>query len=70
MRERTRLTDPAPAPIPADVADIRARPSHAPEGDLIEVDGKVRNIAAMERWAWLGNLDEPGNPTIWRSNAP
>jgi len=37
---------------------------------LIEVDGKVRNIAAMERWAWLGNLDEPGNPTIWRSNAP
>ena len=34
---------------------------------LMEVDGKVRDIAAVERWAWLGNLDQPGGPTVWRS---
>ncbi len=35
---------------------------------LAEVDGKVADIAAVERWAWLGNQDQPGGPTVWRSN--
>ena len=33
-----------------------------------EVDGKVRDIAAVEAWAWRGNQDVPGGPTIWRGN--
>ena len=35
-----------------------------------EVDGKVRDIAAVEAWAWRGNQDVPGGPTIWRSTDP
>ncbi len=34
---------------------------------LIEVDGAVGDIAAVERWAWLGNEDQPGSPTVWRA---
>lgn len=37
---------------------------------LVELDGTVGDIAAVERWAWLGNQDQPGSPTIWRSNGP
>ena len=36
----------------------------------MEVDGKVADAAAVERWAWLGNQDQPGAPTVWRENGP
>lgn len=41
-----------------------------PPSVLVVLDGKVKDIAAVQRWAWLGNQDQPGNPTVWRSNAP
>jgi hypothetical protein len=25
-------------------------------------------MAALEGWAWLGNEDQPGNPTVWRES--
>jgi len=37
---------------------------------LAEVDGKVGDSAAVWSWAWAGNQDTPGSPTVWRSNAP
>jgi len=37
---------------------------------LIEVDGSVADGPAVERFAWLGNQDVPGAPTIWRSTGP
>jgi hypothetical protein len=37
---------------------------------LVEVEGKVGDIAAVEHWAWLGNQDQPGAPTVWRDNGP
>ncbi|MFO7531045.1 MAG: hypothetical protein R6W93_01200 [Candidatus Limnocylindrales bacterium] len=33
---------------------------------LIELDGTTGDMAALEQWAWLGNQDAPGNPTVWR----
>ena len=37
---------------------------------LIELDGKPGNLpAAVERFAWLGNQDQPGAPTAWREIA-
>ena len=37
---------------------------------LAEVDGNAGDGAAVERFAWLGNQDVPGGPTIWRSDGP
>jgi hypothetical protein len=37
---------------------------------LVEVDGSVGDGPAVERFAWLGNQDVPGGPTIWRSDGP
>ncbi len=37
---------------------------------LVEVEGKIGDIAAVEHWAWLGNQDQPGGPTVWRDNGP
>ena len=37
---------------------------------LAKVDGKVGDSAAVWSWAWAGNQDTPGSPTVWRSNAP
>ena len=37
---------------------------------LVEVEGKVGDIAAVEHWAWLGNQDQPGAPTVWRQSGP
>ena len=37
---------------------------------LAEVDGRVKDIAAVEGWAWRGNQDQPGSPTIWFSTDP
>jgi hypothetical protein len=33
---------------------------------LTELDGTTGDMAALEGWAWLGNQDAPGNPTVWR----
>lgn len=35
---------------------------------LIELDGTTGDMAALEAWAWLGNEDQPGNPTVWRES--
>jgi hypothetical protein len=35
---------------------------------LAEVDGKIGDIAAIEGWAWRGNQDQPGGPTLWRNS--
>ncbi len=37
---------------------------------LIELDGKVGDAAVVEHYAWLGNQDQPGSPTIWQSGGP
>lgn len=37
---------------------------------LVEVDGSVGDGTAVQRFAWLGNQDVPGGPTIWRSEGP
>jgi hypothetical protein len=35
---------------------------------LTELDGTTGDMAALEGWAWLGNEDQPGNPTVWRES--
>ena len=35
---------------------------------LIEVDGS--DPVSVERFAWLGNQDAPGSPTVWSSTGP
>jgi hypothetical protein len=37
---------------------------------LVEIDGSVGDGMAVEGFAWLGNQDVPGAPTIWRSTGP
>ena len=37
---------------------------------MAEVDGSVGDGTAVQRFAWLGNQDVPGGPTIWRSDGP
>ena len=37
---------------------------------LIKVDGAGGDVTAVERWAWLGNQDQPGAPTVWREGGP
>jgi len=31
--------------------------------------GTGKDLAALHKWAWRGNQDVPGSPTVWRSNA-
>lgn len=37
---------------------------------LIQVDGRIGEADAVQRFAWLGNKDQPGAPTLWRSDGP
>jgi hypothetical protein len=37
---------------------------------LTEAIGRDSDIPAVEQWAWAGNQDQPGAPTIWRSTGP
>ena len=37
---------------------------------LIELAGIVADPEAVESFAWLGNQDTPGRPTIWSANGP
>jgi hypothetical protein len=32
---------------------------------LVEVTGTGGDTMAVQDWAWLGNRDTPGNPTVW-----
>jgi len=32
--------------------------------------GTGKDPAALHRWAWLGNEDVPGSPTVWRDASP
>ncbi len=37
---------------------------------LIDLAGIVPDPEAVERFAWLGNQDTPGGPTIWNGTGP
>jgi hypothetical protein len=37
---------------------------------LVMINGKVDDVSAVEAFAWIGNQDQPGSPTIWRDGAP
>ncbi len=37
---------------------------------LVEVDGTDANGDALWQWAWRGNQDVPGAPTVWREGSP
>ena len=33
----------------------------------VTVVGRGGDVAALDRWAWEGNEDTPGSPTVWRA---
>ena len=37
---------------------------------LAEVHGKAEAADTLNGWVWIGNLDIPGNPTIWNEEGP
>jgi len=37
---------------------------------LVGIDGTDADPAELLRWAWMGNQDQPGAPTIWRMSGP
>jgi hypothetical protein len=37
---------------------------------LIAVDGTNANVELLYGWAWRGNEDVPGAPTLWRESGP
>lgn len=37
---------------------------------LVGIDGTEADAAELLRWAWVGNQDQPGAPTIWRMSGP
>jgi hypothetical protein len=30
--------------------------------------GRTANMQTLEDWAWIGNVDTPGNPTLWQQS--
>jgi hypothetical protein len=46
------------------------RATYPDERVYVGILGSVAETAALQRWAWLGNEDVPGNPTIWRKPGP
>jgi hypothetical protein len=46
------------------------RATYPDERVYVGILGSASGTAALQRWAWLGNLDQPGNPTIWRNPGP
>ena len=32
--------------------------------------GTGKDMATLHKWAWLGNQDVPGSPTVWRVATP
>jgi hypothetical protein len=47
-----------------DAHDLATLPPYV----LIDVDGS--NAESAERFAWLGNQDTPGSPTVWSGTGP
>jgi hypothetical protein len=37
---------------------------------VLDVAGTDANVDALYGWAWRGNLDVPGDPTVWRDGTP
>ena len=37
---------------------------------LVTYEGPAADPAAVARWAWLGNKDQPGSPTVWNAGGP
>ena len=37
---------------------------------LVTYEGPATDPAAVARWAWLGNKDQPGGPTVWNAGGP
>ena len=37
---------------------------------LVTYEGPAADPAAVARWAWLGNKDQPGGPTVWNAGGP
>ena len=37
---------------------------------LAQVDGTGADVTLVERFAWLGNRDQPGGPTLWNEAGP
>ena len=37
---------------------------------LVTYEGPAADPAAVARWAWLGNKDQPGGPTVWNGDGP
>jgi hypothetical protein len=31
--------------------------------------GRTADARSLEEWAWIGNADTPGNPTLWRQSS-
>jgi hypothetical protein len=46
------------------------RATYPDERVYVGILGSASGTAALQRWAWLGNQDQPGNPTIWRNPGP
>jgi hypothetical protein len=37
---------------------------------LVTYEGPATDPVAVARWAWLGNKDQPGSPTVWNGDGP
>ena len=37
---------------------------------LVTYEGPATDPASVARWAWLGNKDQPGSPTVWNEDGP
>ncbi len=43
----------------------------APEAPIyVGILGTGKDMATLHKWAWLGNQDVPGSPTVWRGGTP
>lgn len=37
---------------------------------LVTYEGAATDPPAVAQWAWLGNRDQPGGPTVWNADGP
>lgn len=50
------------------IANYRFTAPGAPT--YVGILGTGKDLAALHKWAWLGNEDVPGSPTVWRDGSP
>jgi hypothetical protein len=50
------------------IANYRFTAPGAPT--YVGILGTSKDLAALDDWAWLGNQDVPGSPTVWRDSTP